>query len=433
LAESTPDDHYAVIVIGIASIFDRDRQFLDSFLDAGLHLLLRIDIGHVSRELSVILLFIFSYRPDVLSPELMADVANLAAGNAKDILSYMHLYLTYDPPLPHVSLAYQIVFDRTFLFIERGLSLQLAKNLQYYMSHTPNFTSQHLSNICAVFGRILGVKDETLVTFVSEIILADQALSQSLASVNLEVFLMRQDVHRVALLLCQKYPEQLKYTPEIMKALLCNAQRSKVASRIILRAVETEEVAVVTSNMASIWISVALPTLKWTYKLLTAISKFKTVKPAIANCPSFPNLLQQLATSDVPKLWSGIAPTVKSIGITRPLVKNCAGTHFFEYFYKFGLGANDASRLADVLTLTDAFARVGYAQQYLLLIKPLGSLVTNSGWRPFAVSLIAALSLHPAARVELAKAGFRQTLIAFREDEKLRPYIEVFLKHTPEG
>jgi hypothetical protein len=140
----------------------------------------------------------------------------------------------------------------------------------------------------------------------------------------------------------------------------------------------------------------------------------------------------QFVASGVPKLWTAVGETVRSVTVTTVLVTNCARSPFLERFYQVGLSSNDSSRLADVFSVTEALGRVAFLRQYLILLPALKALIILEGWRPFAVSLVATISVYSEGRTALIKDGFTELMMPYREDPRLKPYVAAYLKHISE-
>jgi hypothetical protein len=74
------------------SIFHRERSLADIFLAANMHELLRLNPEYGTRDLATILLFLFSYKPEKVSPEFLQGIAQLATAIPKDILTFVNLF-----------------------------------------------------------------------------------------------------------------------------------------------------------------------------------------------------------------------------------------------------------------------------------------------------------------------------------------------------
>jgi hypothetical protein len=291
--------------------------------------------------------------------------------------------------------------------------------------------AKKLPGLSFVLAKVLGSDDLPAASYVIDLMLADPELAMTLNFANLSKVLMDPDVHAKALALCEQFPREINYAPDVVTSLIVNAQASKVATKILLSAAAAEEVSVTIVSSVSAWVSLPLPTLSWTAKLLQKVLEFAKVRETVASCPNLPLLLAQLAASGSPKLWRAMLDVANLMASSPAFVSHCANSQFLEQFYGHGMAKNDPTLLSDVISLTEALARVAYAPQYLMLLPFLQSLLDVAGWRGFAVSLLATLSLHAEARGELV--GFGERLMQFSGDEQLAPYISCFLTNIPIG
>jgi hypothetical protein len=289
----------------------------------------------------------------------------------------------------------------------------------------------HLPIIWSIFGRVIDAGDSAATLRVLDLILADPDLAKTLDALKLAELLMRPDAHVKALFACEKYFTDVTFTTEIVTSLLCNGQSAKVATRILIKAAIAESVAAILASVLHLWVHVPLPTWKWTKKLLVKMLAFPAARGAVVASTGSAELLTELVTSGDVKLWKSALEIITLLPSSALFVAQCASCGFLEGMYKVAITKQEPSLMSDVFRLTEAFARVAYVPQYLVLLPVIRSLLAIAGWQGYAVSLLATLSMHKEARADLTKGNFGPTVAQFRGDAKLGKYAECYLKNVP--
>jgi hypothetical protein len=257
------------------------------------------------------------------------------------------------------------------------------------------------------------------------------SLAVLLKDAQMSIFLMDSVLNKSAIEVCGKYPTFIKYDGSVVKALLCNAQNSIEAERVLIAACSSEQIAATVASFGMLWLPARLPTLSETVRLVRAVIRFPPLSSQMIDFPQFPEFLANLASSGDPSLIGEIASIIKTTPVSPQFVKNCASSRFLGQYYRAAVGQSDSSILSGAIAVTEVLARIGFVNDYLLLLPTLKHLLGIPAWRGFAVSLLATLSTHQEARPSLASSHVSELVSELSSDSRLAPYAKCFLSYIP--
>jgi hypothetical protein len=419
------------VFAGLAVLFEKDAKFLASFVDNGLHELIDVSPETMCSDLGVVLLRLFSYYPHSVTSATIENVGSIAHVAPNDLLKLLNLYITADPKPPHLALAYRLLFDHADALARNGMAAQFITQLQTYFATDEHFNVRHKKATISLFKKILRSGDSAKAGLILRAIAAAPRLASLLKRVDMSELLMDSAMCDIAIDLCAKYASCVKYDSAVVKALLCNAQRSGEATRALIAACASEKVAVVTAELGALWVTARLPHLADTAKLLRAILIFPSASERVAALPEFQTLLHNLSLSGDPALVAEIAPIVRALPLLPEFITACSSSNFLEQYYRVVTGQANSLLLSSAIGLTEFLARTAFLRQFLMLLPTLKYLLGDAAWRGLAVSLLATLSVHEPARAALAKHAFPPAVEPLNADPRLAPYVKCFLSYVP--
>jgi hypothetical protein len=421
----------AAVAACLAVLFEKDGHFLARFIGHGLHELILVNPETMCGDLGIVLLHLFSYHPNNVTPAIIASVGSIANVAATDVLTLLNLYVTADPKPAHLALAYRALFDHGEDLARNGLGSQFITNLQTYFEKDEGLAAGHKKATISLFRKVLKSGDSAATSAILKAVAAIPSLASLLKKADMGGLLMDSTFCSAAIDLCARYPSSLKYDSAIVKALLCNAQRSEDASRVLIAACAAEKVAVFTAELGPLWIAARLPRLVDTVRLVRAVLAFPSSSEKILSLSQLQQLLRDISVSGDPTLVAEVATIVKSLPHSPEFIGACSSSNFLEQYYRVVVDQKDPVVLAGAIGVTELLARAAFLEQFLIILPLLKHLLGNKSWRGLAVSLLATLSVHERARGSLVKNGFPQVVGPLAADPRLAPYVTCFLSYVP--
>jgi serine/threonine protein kinase len=424
-----PASHLLGIFTALVSLFAKDRAFVALFTSFQLHASIPIKPAFVSHEFASVFLHLFAVQPEAIDKRILHELCSLAPQMPGNLLSLINQYVTYEPRLKHVDVAFQSLFDNATDFLTCECFIN---ELQTYFLNDSYFQNEFKSQLAEPFQKVLQSNQPAPTKeAVFTAIMSLPALSSICSSINLENLLMDPMWYKRAIDICSKYQASVAFNAEPIRALVCNAQTYYAAIQVLICACQSETEAVLTANLIDIWISAKLPTLNDTVRLLMAVLKFPAAAQLVAGAGQLPNLFLDLIALDDQWAVRAILVIVKSIPVKPDFVQKCGQSSFLDQCYRMAVSKQDPVLLASAFAFTDIFARVAFADQYLLLVPTLKRLLTLESWRGLAVSLLATISIHGEAKEMLCEYEIPALIAPFQSDPALGPYANCFLKHIP--
>jgi hypothetical protein len=429
LRHELPASHLLGIFTALVSLFEKDRTFVTLFTTFQLHESIPIKLEFVSLQFASVFLHLFTVQPEVIDKRILNELCSLAPQMPVDLLNLINKYVTYEPSLKHVDVAFQALFDNANDFLTCEFFIG---KLQIYFLNNSYFQREFKNQLAELFQKVLQsnqpapTKDAVFTAIMSL-----PTLSSMCSSINLESLLMDPMWYRRAIEICSKYHASIPFNIDLIRALLCNAQAYYPAIQVLICTCESETVAVLTANLIGIWISARLPTLNDTVKLLLTVVRFPAAAQIVVGDSQLPKLFLDLIASDDQWAVRAILVIVKRIPVNADFVQKCGHSSFLDQYYRMAVSKQDPVLLANAFAFTEIVARVAFAGQYLLLVPTLTRLLAFESWRGLAVSLLATLSIHGEAKEMLCKYQILALIAPLQSDQALGPYVSCLLKHIP--
>jgi hypothetical protein len=196
--------------------------------------------------------------------------------------------------------------------------------------------------------------------------------------------------------------QQQRPTYELILALIDLAKQGELALLLLCQYCEIEMVAVKMAEISGQWIPFPLPTIEHTLQLVLLIMCHQRARPYFLHSPGMQQFLVGILATRKVELIDAVGTIQMAFPLGTDLIQKMKEVSFLRQYIEAVMVLNSAPSMVQCLDLVKMLAKVGYLDDYLVLVPLLRSFLSpTAGWQVPAVSLLATLSRYEQVRKEI--------------------------------
>ena len=416
LLRKIPPPSMKAIIQAFLSIMKRDRNFIPLFNQAQFFVKVPTNNPDIMNEVVACFTCLFLEFPKLIGQAHLPSITELLTYSPFKML-VLHSYyvknlLTYNNPWPLLDnlLTVQKVM------INKDCGYMYLALFSYLITKYDVYAKERAVHIRTIFLNFINskVKENVKAAYDGLSNLYTDYANIDFTKINFH--LKDPNIWRSALSLLIRI-EDISPSPELIQTLLSLVDKSPKAWIPLLAIAETKKGQNILLNNFS-WMEQYQKHAPETLRILLVLFKNKDNRSALANSPYFIDLLKSVINKKDKKSHTAAATVLRRIPMTQRLITDLEKKGFFKVYFESAIKSKKNKMLRNVLNLVDSIARVGYTQDYLIIVPTLISQLQDTENATAALTVIVTLSFHKQCAEKFQNpdlVSYFQNLLKFDE------------------
>jgi hypothetical protein len=212
--------------------------------------------------------------------------------------------------------------------------------------------------------------------------------------------------------------QQHRPSYELVLALLDIAKQGELAAMLLCQYCDIEMVAVKMAEISGQWIMSQLPTLDHTLQIVLIITCHQRARPYLLHSPNTQQFLVGVLATRRAELIDAVGTIQMAFPLGSDLIQKMRQVQFLRQYIEAACALGRAPSMVQCLDLVKMLAKVGFDEDFLLLLPILKSFLSPAaGWHAPGVSLLATLSRHEHVRREIVQLNIVELVNAITSQE----------------
>ena len=368
------------VIISFSKLFERNFDFIEPFINCGLHNHLPFQIKELIPPLIIILSAVIEKKADIFSFEMFQSLLLYKTFFYSEIL---HLFSKFISKSSLNTSSKNII--QIFLLIEFPIEFMLdyLKIIYFLYLNVSWFKIEQIQFLIKLFNNLFLTNNFEIINKVYSFIFLTNDLIP-LIPIDYIINNLTQPTLTLNSLIFLTKLTNLPSSKKLIFTLSSLCKNFELSTYLLIRIAEN-----------SIGASVILENNEWiqgqlfsTYQLFLILFSYKNLRPIISEINWLPNFFNQLIQLNNLEIFSTFTTIIRRLTLSSNLIEKLISSGFLKNFIEKSIISQEQDKISNLILMIDALARITYVEDYLLIIPNLPLMFSLNSVQTLTLALV---------------------------------------------
>ena len=416
----TPENIILAILKAIDKLISTDEYHYKSFLSKKIYTKINLQNQNYATPLLDIYRIFISNSPLLLSEDHIQTIQYYADFQPQKVLRLINIYscnkACNKASIQKFWTVTDLLFQKNEAFIKNGAGVELSHLLLTLVRLFPKFYEARGQYVNHLLNNLITMGGKEAAAAI-DIICAEPTIKVPLPENLVKSFLSKDLLaSRILTMILRQESEP---SDNILNCMIEEAQSNSLITLALCQLCLNENTAKRVAKMGSKWLTVGLPDIDNTIRLLMVISEHKSASSLLPLdvCRTLND-----AASQPGDAFNAIFPILLNLSISKELYENL-GTQFIERYFSTTFQQGNSELIIIALKLVELLSRGGFCNGFVSVLPYMTKMLGSQGWDTHVIPTLSVLSSIPEMKQPLIDAGILSEVQAIH-DQSVDSYIQ---------
>ena len=423
--QDTPENIVLSILTAVDKLISSDEYHYKSFLSKKIYSKINLQNEKYSQPLLDIFRIFIANSPLLLSEEHIQTIQFYADTQPQKVLRLINIYscnkACNKASIQKFWTVTDLLFQKNEAFMKNGAGVDLARLLHTLVKLFPKFYEARGQYVNLLLNNLIAMGRKEAATAL-DVICAELSIKIPVPE-NLVQSLLSNDqlVGRILTMILRNESEP---SDNVLSYMLNEAQYNPLVTYALCQLCLKESTAKRVAQMGQKWLTVGLPDIENTIRLLMVISEHKEASVLL---PIDVARTLNEAASKPGDAFNAIFPILLNMSISKELYQSL-GDQFIENYFSTTFQQSNSDLIVIALKIVEILSRGGFSSGFVTILPYLAKMLGSEGWDTQVVPALSALSYIPEMKQPLLNAGVLNQVIQIN-DESVDTYKQIIVSN----